>query len=79
MTFITIKMFKDMRPSTVFRIACVALIVGGWIRLMARLDGNFSWILVGFTIMSLPYPIFLSAVTLVCNKWLLDSERTFWI
>jgi hypothetical protein len=79
MTFITIKMFKDMRPSTVFRIACVTLIIGGWIRMMARIDGNFGWILVGFTIMSLPYPIFLSAVTLVCNKWLLDSERTFWI
>jgi MFS-type transporter involved in bile tolerance (Atg22 family) len=35
-------------------------------------------ILLGYTIISLSYPILLAAVTLVCNTWLGDNERTFW-
>lgn len=79
MTFVSIKMFKDYRPSSCFRLACVNLIIGGWIRILAQRNDNFTWILVGFGIMSLSYPIFLSAVTLICNKWMGDSERTFMI
>jgi len=35
MTFVSIKMFKDFSPSLVFRIACVNLILGGWVRILA--------------------------------------------
>ena len=35
MTFIAIKMFKDLKASLVFRIACVNLIFGGWVRTLA--------------------------------------------
>ena len=79
MTFFAIKMFKDYRPSIVFRIASVNLIFGGWIRVFSQRSNNFLWILGGFGVMSLSYPIFLSAVTLLCNKWMGDKERTFMI
>jgi hypothetical protein len=79
MTFVSIKLFKDVRPSIVFRIACVNLILGGWLRILAQRKDNFTLILVGFAIMSLSYPVFLSAVTLLCNKWMGDKERTFMI
>lgn len=77
MTFVAIKLFKEVRPSIVIRIACVDLIIGGWMRIFARKNDNFNWILAGFTVMSLSYPLFLSGITLFCNKWLGDSERTF--
>ncbi len=35
MTFIAIKMFKDLKTSLVFRIACVNLILGAWVRILA--------------------------------------------
>ena len=35
MTFIAIKMFKVLKASLVFRIACVNLIFGGWVRTLA--------------------------------------------
>lgn len=76
MTFIAIKMFKEMSLSTVFRIACVIAIIGAWIRVLAEENKSFTWILVGYTVISLSYPILLSAVTLICNRWLGDSERT---
>lgn len=76
MTFIAIKMFKEMSLSTVFRIACVIAIIGAWIRVLAEQSKQFTWILVGYTVISLAYPILLSAVTLICNRWLGDSERT---
>ncbi|MFM7857605.1 MAG: hypothetical protein ACKO96_38215 [Flammeovirgaceae bacterium] len=79
MTFVAIKLFNEVRPSIVIRIACLNLIVGAWIRIFARKSDNFTWILAGFTIMSLSYPLVLSGVTLFCNKWLGDSERTFLI
>ena len=79
MTFVAIKMFKDFRPSLVFRMASTNLILGGWVRVFAQRNNNFTWILVGFGIMSLSYPVFLSAVTLLCNKWMGDKERTFMI
>ena len=76
MTFIAIKMFKEMKLSTVFRIATVIAISGCWIRVLAEQNKNFYWVLAGYTLISLAYPILLSAVTLLCNRWLCDSERT---
>ena len=78
MTFVAIWMFKAMRPSTAFRIACVTLLIGSWIRTFSLASNSFGMILVGYTIISLSYPILLAAVTLVCNTWLGDHERTFW-
>lgn len=76
MTFVAIKLFKEIRISTVFRIATVIAVCGAWVRVLAEKNKNFYWILAGYTIISLAYPILLSAVTLLCNKWLGDSERT---
>jgi hypothetical protein len=76
MTFIAIKMFKEMKLSLVFRMAAVIAVSGAWIRVLSEKSKNFFWILVGYTVISLAYPILLSAVTLVCNRWLADSERT---
>jgi len=78
MTFVAIWMFKKMRSSTAFRIACVNLLFGSWIRSVSLATDNFGMILLGYTILSLSYPILLAAVTLVCNTWLGDDERTFW-
>lgn len=78
MTFVAIWMFKAMRPSTAFRIACVLALIGAWIRSFSLTTSRFGMILIGYTIISLSYPILLAAVTLVCNTWLGDHERTFW-
>lgn len=78
MTFVAIWMFKVMRPSTAFRIACVNVLIGAWIRSFSLTTSRFGMILIGYTIISLSYPILLAAVTLVCNTWLGDHERTFW-
>jgi len=78
MTFVAIWMFKKMRPSTCFRIACVILLFGSWIRSASLATDQFGFILIGYTILCLSYPILLAAVTLVCNTWLGDHERTFW-
>ena len=78
MTFVAIWMFKVLRPSTCFRIACANLLIGSWIRSFSADTEQFGMILVGYTIISLSYPILLAAVTLVCNTWLGDHERTFW-
>ena len=72
-------MFRDMRPSVVFRISSVIAIIGGWIRMISALTDCFLMILIGFILISLSYPILLSSVTLVCNTWLSDKERTLWI
>ena len=72
MTFVAIKLFNEVRPSVVIRLGCVNLIIGGWIRIFARETDNFFWILAGLTIMSLSYPLFLSGMTLICNKWMGD-------
>ena len=79
MTFVAITMFRDMSPSLVFRIASANAILGGWIRMITVKTDGFLMILIGFTIISLSYPILLSSVTLVCNTWLSDKERTLWI
>lgn len=39
-------------------------------------DGTFWPILMGQSIMSLGYPIFNAAISLICNKWFPDKERT---
>lgn len=64
MTFVAIYCFNHMKPSLVFRIASANAIFGGWIRILS--DG-FNPILTGFILISLSYPIMLSAVTLICN------------
>ena len=79
MTFVSIYMFRDMRPSVVFRISSAIAIIGGWIRMISAQTDSFLMILIGFILISLSYPILLSAVTLVCNTWLGDQERTLWI
>ncbi len=76
MTFVAIKLFKEVRLSTVFRIACIIAITGAWIRVLSEKSKNFFWILLGYSIISLSYPILLSAIVLICNRWLADSERT---
>lgn len=76
-TFVAIKMFQEMKLTTVFRTACAIVVVGAWIRTSSADNQNFGWILTGYTVISLAYPILLSAITLICNRWLADSERTF--
>jgi len=39
MTFVAITMFRDMKPSLVFRIACINAIFGGWIRCVSAKTG----------------------------------------
>lgn len=79
MTFAAIYMFDYMRPSHVFRIATFIALVGGWIRLFSKSSGTFTWVLIGWILISLAYPIVLTSLTLMCNTWLGDRERTLWI
>lgn len=62
-----------------FRIAAVLGLFGGWIRVITFATNKFNVILIGYFIISLAYPLMLSAVTLLCNAWMGDHERTLWI
>lgn len=79
MSFVAIYMYQHMRPSVVFRIGCANAIFGGWLRMFSVSTQSFAWILVGFIVISLSGPILFSAITLLCNTWLRDDERTKWI
>lgn len=79
MTFVAIYMFDYMPPRFVFRIATLLALTGGWIRLFSAASGSFTWILIGWLLISLAYPIVLTSLTLMCNIWLGDKERTLWI
>merc|ERR1712032_271906 len=68
-----------MRPSVVFRLCCILTLVGAWIRIFSQANDRFYWILTGWVILSMPYPFFLTSMTLVCNTWLGDRERTLCI
>ena len=78
-TFVTIYSFNHFRPSVVFRVACLNAIFGGWVRLISAETDSFKPILTGFILISFSYPVMLSSVTLICNAWLNDRERTMWI
>jgi hypothetical protein len=78
MTFVAIYMFRELSPTFTFRIACIICIAGGWIRSFTNISNGFGVILFGYTVISLPYPIMLSSVTMICNVWLTDNERTMW-
>ena len=78
MTFIAIQMFDKLKLSLVFRIACAVSILGGWIRVI-EVSETFTSILIGYCVISLSFPILLTSITLVCNTWLADSERAYWI
>ena len=75
MSFVAIKMFKEMRPSIVLKISAVNMVVGGWFRMYSITDDSFWPILVGYAWLSISYPISLSAATIVANKWFNDKER----
>lgn len=75
MTFMTMWMYQKMPSNYVIRIGCVNFIIGAWVRMIAS-DGSFWPILLGQTIMSFSYPIFNAAISLICNKWFPDKERT---
>lgn len=78
MTFVAICGFRDLRPSVVFRLTCVLALVGAWIRVLSYGSKNFYWILAGWTLLAMAYPVMLTSLTLVCNIWLGDKERTLW-
>jgi len=76
MSFVTTWMYTNMRISTVLRIGVVIICVGGWIRNICTLTHSFWPVIVGTTILSIPGPIILSAVSPICNKWFSDKERS---
>lgn len=78
-TFIAIYLFKEWRPSPVFRLVALTGIIGVWLRQVAALNQQFMWILAGYTLMALAYPCMLTSLTMVCNIWCGDKERTFFI
>lgn len=76
MTFVTMWLYSKFPPQFVIRIGCVFFITGCWFRSIAAETNRFWAILVGQAWMSLAYPIFTSAINLICNRWFPDKERT---
>lgn len=53
----------------------MAFALGGWIRQFCNANAFWPCIL-GNGVMALANPIFLSAITPLCNKWFGDKERS---
>lgn len=75
MSFVAMKMYNEMRPSVVLKIASVNLFISGWFRMIAIIFDKFWPILVGYAWLSITYPMTLSAATIIANKWFNDKER----
>jgi hypothetical protein len=69
-------LYSKLPSPYVIRIGCCFFLSGCWIRSLSDSNGEFWPILLGQAWMSLAYPIFNSAINLVCNKWFPDKERT---
>ncbi len=62
MTFVSMWMYKAIRTDNVLRIACVAMLFGGWIRMFAA-KGAFWPVLLGQIIISLAQPVVFNVMT----------------
>ena len=62
MTFAAMWMYKALKTDTVLRIACVIMLIGGWMRMFAA-DGQFWPVLVGQIIVSLAQPVVYNVMT----------------
>ena len=77
MTFVCIWMYKEMKTDTVLRVACVIMLVGGWIRMWADVENHSFWpVLLGQILISLAQPIVYNVMTQFCNQWFPDNERS---
>jgi hypothetical protein len=75
MTFVAMWMYKVMKVDTVLRIASLMLLVGSWIRMLAK-EGEFWPVFVGQVIISLAQPIIYNVMAKFAIQWFSDSERT---
>jgi len=72
---IAIKAFGSLSPSITFRFGSVVVLAGMWLRTGILIDKQFIYVFAGMTIVSTQFAVFLSANTLICNRWFPDKER----
>lgn len=60
---------------SVLIVAVVLLFVGAWIRLVAMVNNQFWWIVVGQIIISFGAPMTTGAISIIANLWFGDNER----
>lgn len=66
MTFASMWLYKQYATDTVLRLACVLMLAGGWVRMLAY-EGVFWPVLVGQIIVSLAQPIVYNVITKFVN------------
>lgn len=71
MTFVAVYMYENLPPALTLRIGALNIFLGAWVRVY-KLGDEFWPILLGYAWISLSYPIFLGATTLVVNSWFND-------
>lgn len=72
---LAIWLFETFSPSITLRLGSLVVCAGMWLRSGILIDNQFSFVLAGMTVVSTQFAVFLSANTLICNRWFPDNER----
>ena len=75
-TFVAMPLYTKWPFTRVIRLACFVMLTGSWIRVGVFYGDQSFWpCLLGSTWLSLAYPLFLSAVSLVVQRWFPDHQK----
>ena len=72
---ITVWLYNTFSVRTVLIIAVVLLFVGAWIRMVAMVNDQFLWIVIGQCIIQTNGPMTTGAISIIANYWFGDKER----
>lgn len=75
-TFASMYLYTKMKAHQVTRLACFIMFSGAWFRLLSAGTSRFWPIMSGQFWLSMACPLFFNMITLFCNEWFPDNERT---
>lgn len=71
----TVWLYNSCSLKTVLIIASLLLFFGAWMRMLAMLNNNFFWIVIGQCIIQANGPMTTGAISIIANFWFGDKER----
>ena len=66
-------MYNRYECRTMIFIAGVIMFVGAWTRLIAGVNNNFWWVVVGQVIIASSGPMVTSSISIIANNWFADD------
>lgn len=68
-------MYTFMELKTIQMIAAVLTFLGGWLRMLTIISGDFWWVVVGCTIVGASAAFQMGGLNIIANDWFGDKER----